>query len=315
MCTGVRFTDPEGHLYFGRNLDWIEGYGQGVVITPRGAKVPAPFLGTIQPKYACIGMGIVVEGAPCYFDLANEAGLGVAGLNFPGYAQFAEGPVEGTVNVAAYEFPLYLAANFSTVAEVREALKNLTVVAKAPGNYPVSSLHWFVGDAKESIVIECQADGMHVYDDDVDVLTNQPPFPWHHENLRNYMGLSAEFPEPVTWTRDTLKPFSSAAGMVGFPGAYDPASRFVRTAFLNAHHPAEKGEEANVARLFRTLGGAFQTKGGGKQEGGQYEYTIYTGGFSDATKTYYYSTYEEPAYKKACLTDYDLDGTEITFVK
>ena len=40
---------------------------------------------------------------------------------------------------------------------------------------------------KESIVIECQADGMHVYDDGLDVLTNQPPFPWHTENVRNYM--------------------------------------------------------------------------------------------------------------------------------
>ena len=99
MCTGVRFTDPEGHLYFGRNLDWIEDYGEGIVITPRGAKVPAPFLGAIEPKYASIGMAIVVGGAPCYFDVANE----------------------GTVNVAAYEFPLYLTANFKTVPDVREA--------------------------------------------------------------------------------------------------------------------------------------------------------------------------------------------------
>ena len=103
--------------------------------------------------------------------------------------------------------------------------------------------------------------------------------------------------------------------MVGFPGAYDPASRFVRVAFLNAHHPAEKGEAANVARLFRTLGGAFQTKGGGKQEGGAYEYTIYTGGFSGATNTYYFSTYDEPGYRKASLADYDLDGTELICAK
>lgn len=315
MCTGVRFSDSKGHMYFGRNLDWTEDYGEAIVVTPRKAKVPAPFLGTIEPKYACIGMAIVVDDMPCYFDAGNEAGLGVAGLNFPGYAQFAEAPAAGRVNVAAFEFPLYIAANYATVAEVRAALPDITIVAKAPDpNLGVSQLHWLVGDAKESIVIECQADGMHVYDNDVDVLTNQPPYPWHHENLRNYLTLTPEFPEPVTWTRDKLQAFSSAAGMVGFPGGYDPASRFVRAAFLNAHYPDEEGETANVTRLFRTLGGAAMCKGGGKQGDGRFEYTLYTGGYSAASQTYYFSTYDDPAYQSASLKDYDLDGTALIAV-
>ena len=188
MCTGVRFADAAGNLYFGRNLDWCESYGEGVVITPRGASIPTQFLGSLSPEHACVGMGIVVGGVPCYFDCANEAGLAIAGLNFPGYAQFAEAPEKGAVNVAAYEFPLWVAASFSTVAEVRKALKDVVIVAKAPSEgYGVAQLHWLVGDGKESIVIECQADGMHVYDDGLDVLTNQPPFPWHTENVRNYM--------------------------------------------------------------------------------------------------------------------------------
>ena len=155
MCTGVRFADAAGNLYFGRNLDWCESYGEGVVITPRGASIPTQFLGSLSPEHACVGMGIVVGGVPCYFDCANEAGLAIAGLNFPGYAQFAEAPEEGAVNVAAYEFPLWVAASFSTVAEVREALKGVVIVAKAPSEgYGVAQLHWLVGDGKESIVIE-----------------------------------------------------------------------------------------------------------------------------------------------------------------
>ena len=88
MCTGVRFADAAGNLYFGRNLDWCESYGEGVVITPRGASIPTQFLGSLSPEHACVGMGIVVGGVPCYFDCANEAGLAIAGLNFPGYATF-----------------------------------------------------------------------------------------------------------------------------------------------------------------------------------------------------------------------------------
>ena len=122
MCTGVRFSDSKGNMYFGRNLDWCESYGERVVVTPRGARIPSPFLGAIEPKYACVGTAIVVNGAPCYFDCGNEAGLAVGGLNFPGYAQFAEGPAEGGVNLAVYEFPLWIASQVSTVAEVRSAL-------------------------------------------------------------------------------------------------------------------------------------------------------------------------------------------------
>lgn len=32
MCTGLRFTDDKGNLYFGRNLDVGQDYGEGVII-------------------------------------------------------------------------------------------------------------------------------------------------------------------------------------------------------------------------------------------------------------------------------------------
>ena len=35
MCTAIRFTDPDGNLYFGRNLDWAYGYGETITFTPR----------------------------------------------------------------------------------------------------------------------------------------------------------------------------------------------------------------------------------------------------------------------------------------
>ncbi len=188
-------------------------------------------------------------------------------------------------------------------------------MSKAPNEgYAVAQLHWIVGDAKESIVIECQADGMHVYDDDLDVLTNQPPFPGHAENVRNYLHVSNEHPEPVTWTRDTLKAFGSGAGMIGFPGGYDPASRFVRAAYLNANYPTEEGEAANVTRLFRTLEGCSMCKGAGKMGDGRYEYTMFSDCYSAASRTYYWCTYDEPARHSLCLDDYDLDGTELITV-
>ena len=101
------------------------------------------------------------------------------------------------------------------------------------------------------------------------------------------MHIETAHPEPVAWTRDTLRAFGSGAGMIGFPGGYDPASRFVRAAFLNAHYPAEEGEAANVTRLFRTLEGASMCKGGAQMADGRFEYTMFSDGYSAATKTYY----------------------------
>ena len=105
MCTGVRFADEDGNMYFGRNLDWSFSYGEKIVVTPRGYQAPVAFNATVANPKPVMGVGIIVEGMPMYFDCANDEGLAVAGLNFPGYAQYADAPVDGTVNVAAYELP------------------------------------------------------------------------------------------------------------------------------------------------------------------------------------------------------------------
>ncbi|MBR1623437.1 MAG: choloylglycine hydrolase [Pseudobutyrivibrio sp.] len=316
MCTGIRFSDTNGNMYFGRNLDWSVGYGQRVLITPKGYEINSPFKSASQMKYAVIGMGIVEENVPLYFDCGNEAGLAIAGLNFPGYAQYEVDAVEGKINVAAYEFPLWIASQFATVDEVEEALKNVAIVARPINDkYPVSMLHWIIGDKTRSIVVEYTKNGMEIFDDDVDVLANQPGFLWHHENLRNYMNLDSNMPDEVNWQAATLKPFGSGSLMRGIPGDYYSTSRFVRVAYLNTHYPKKSTEEENVARLFHTLSGVAMIDGAARMGDGAYEKTIYTGGFSSATNTYYYNTYEDFTIKSVKLGDYDLNGEEIKSVE
>ncbi|WP_205647322.1 linear amide C-N hydrolase [Actinobaculum sp. 313] len=217
MCTGVRFTDGEGHMYFGRNLDWSCGYGEQVLITPRGYTPVSPFAAVPAIAYGIIGMGIVQEGVPLYFDCGNEAGLAVAGLNFPGYAAYEPSPVEGRINVTAYEFPLWVAACFASVDEVEEALRSVAIIDRPVNNlYPSSLLHWIIGDGTRSIVVEYTIAGMEVFDDDVDVLTNQPGFAWHAENLRNYLNLTPEVPATAQWSRAELAAYGSGGVCVDF---------------------------------------------------------------------------------------------------
>ena len=313
MCTAIRFNDTEDNMYFGRNLDWTEGYGQKVIITPRGFKYQSAFLGEMEPKNgAIIGMAIAVENVPLYFDCANEAGLGIAGLNFPGYAHYEASAVDGKTNVAAYEFPLWVTMNFSTVDEVEKALKDTAIVAKPINEqFPVSELHFIICDKERSIVVEYTERGMEIFHNNVDILTNQPGYAWHEENLRNYMNLEPKRPAEVKWGKEKLVPFGSGSMMRGIPGDYYAPSRFVRVAYLNTHYPAKATEDENVLRLFHTLTGVAMIDGAAAMDSEKFEKTIYTGGYSTASKTYYYNTYENPAVVHVPLGDYDLDSEKL----
>ena len=312
MCTGVRFNDNAGNMYFGRNLDWSVGYGEKIVVVPRGYKYKSAFLGEMTKSPAIIGMGIVVENTPLYFDCANEDGLAIAGLNFPGYAKYETEAVDGKTNVAAYEFPLWVVLNFSSVDEVKKALKDVAIVAKPINEqFPVSELHWIIGDAKGSIVVEYTERGMEIFENDVDILTNQPGYGWHKENLRNYMNLFPQTPKEIKWEKAKLTAFGSGSLMRGLPGDYYSPSRFVRVAYLNTHYPVKTSEEENVSRLFHTLTGVAMIDGAAAMLDGQFEKTIYTGGYSTATQTYYYNTYEDPAIKSVSLKDCELDSKEL----
>lgn len=308
MCTAIRFTDPKGNLYFGRNLDWAFGYGETIVATPRNH--PAN-----TGHRAVMGMGIVSEGYPLYFDCANEDGLAIAGLNFPGYAHFPEVAQPGTTAVAPYEFPLWVTSNFASVDDVEQALAKVTLVNKGFGDFPVSMLHWIIADAHGCIVVESTAEGLQVMRNPADVLANQPGLAWHLENLRSYMNVTPAAPESVNWGNAKLTPYGAGAGMRGLPGDVYSPSRFVRAAYLNAHHAPKDTEQGNVARVFRTLGGVAMVEGSAQMNDGANEFTVFTSAFSAREGCYYYNTYEEPAYKTAAFTDFDLTSTEVQLAK
>lgn len=305
MCTSVRFIDKDGNLFWGRNLDWNEGYGQIPLIMPKGFKVIQAFGDPYESKHAAVGMSIEYDGYPLFFNCGNDAGLAVGGLNFPGYAQFEKDAVNGKTNVAAYEVPVWVAANFASVDEVEAALANVAIVGQGiTPSLPVAMLHWHIADAKRSIVVEYQADGMHIYEDTVDVLTNQPPFPWHMENLRNYMNCSGHWAGEVTWSKDTMTPFGTGATMRGIPGDTYSTSRFVKAAFINAFHPVKATEQDNVMRMFHTLGNVSFVEGCAQMADGSYEETLYSDCFSAQSGTYYFNTYDDPTLRSVCLKDY-----------
>lgn len=317
MCTGIRFTDHSGNMYFGRNLDWTQGYGEKVIATPSLAKIPPAFdrPNDLDAGHTVIGMGIIIDGVPLYFDCGNDAELAVAGLNFPQSADYADAEQEGSINVAAYEFPFWIARNFASVEEVCAALENVTIVAKPVNDQlPVANLHWLIGDKSGSIVVEYMHDGMHVWQNDIDVLTNEPDFNWHRTNLRNYLTLSDSEPDNASWRAAKLDAFGSGMGMQGIPGDYSGPARFVKAAFVNSHYPMQEDEASNVIRLFRTLGSVAVPDGCAKMKDGSYEKTLYTSCFSSSSMTYYHATYEDPQIRAYPLSSLEDSETEPVIV-
>ena len=238
------------------------------------------------------------------FRSANEDGLYCAGLSFAGGFGVYRDPEEGKTNIASFEMPLWVCGTFSSVDEVEEALADAVITNDSFSSaLEPSSLHWFVADAERSIVVEQDADGLKVSHDGFDVLTNQPEFRFHCENMRNYVHLDNAWTPEVTLREEHLTAMGVGPSMMGLPGDPSAISRFVCVAILNALYPDEEGEKANVARLFRTLGAVSMVKGHCRQESGDFEYTFYTGGYSSASKTYYYSTYEDPALRTVTFDD------------
>ena len=51
--------------------------------------------------------------------------------------------------------------------------------------------------------------------------------------------------------------------------------------------------------------------GAARMGDGAFEVTVYTGGVSTRTNTYYYNTYDDPAIRSVALADFDAAGTEV----
>ncbi len=188
----------------------------------------------LTTKYAVLGMGTIFDDYPTFADGMNEKGLGCAGLNFPIYVSYSKEDIEGKTNIPVYNFLLWVLANFSSVEEVKEALKNANIVdIPINKNIPNTTLHWMISDITgKSIVVEQTKEKLNVFDNNIGVLTNSPTFDWHVANLNQYIGLRYNQVQEFKLGGQSLTALGQGTGLVGLPGDFTPASRFIRVAFL-----------------------------------------------------------------------------------
>lgn len=306
MCTAASYRTND--LYFGRNLDYEFSYGDEVTITPRNYPFHFRRAGEMPTHYAMIGMAYVAEEYPLYYDAVNEKGLCIAGLNFVGNAA-CQPETEGKDNISVFELIPWLLGQCADLAEVRALLAKLNLV-DIPFNaqLPTARLHWLVTDHTGSITVEAMADGLHVYDNPVEVLTNNPPFPQQMAMLANYRALNPKTPENTFAPGVELPVLSRGMGGIGLPGDLSSMSRFVRVAFTRGNAQSAPDEASSVSQFFHILGSVEQQRGCCELEGGKYEITLYTSCCNANQGIYYYTTYDNRQITAVSMHHEDLDG-------
>lgn len=309
MCTALTYKTNDH--YFGRNLDYEFGYGQKIIVVPKNFPIPFRHMNDQNEHYAMIGMGIVVDGFPHYFDAMNEHGLAIAGLNFVGNAVYHPYE-ESKKNLAQYEFMDYVLCTCKDIYEVKELLNDLNIDDESfSEQYPCASLHWMISDKNGSVVVESCKDGLHVYDDPVGVLTNNPPFDIQMFMLNNYMSLSNKQPTN-TFSKDIdLQLYSRGMGGLGLPGDLSSTSRFVRCAFTKENSVRPTSEEESVSQFFHIIHSVEQQKGCCEVSEGKYEYTIYSSCMNTTKGIYYYTTYNTTSIQAVDMHHCNLDSSEL----
>ena len=309
MCTAVTYKTKDH--YFGRNLDLEYSYRETVTVTPRNFPLPFRKAGKMESHYAIIGMAYVADGYPLYYDATNEKGLSMAGLNFPGNADYKQ-TLAGKDNVAPFELIPWILGQCATVFEAENLLQQINICNENFSNeLPLSPLHWIIADRDRAIVLESVKEGIKIYDDPVGVLTNNPTFDYHLFNLNNYMHLTKQDPLNAFAKDLELTKYSRGMGAMGLPGDASSMSRFVKAAFVKMNSVSGPSEEESVSQFFHILK-SVEMQNGCVQLGPEvYEITVYSSCCNTDRGIYYYTTYGNSRIHAVDMHRENINGSKL----
>ena len=306
MCTSISFQTKDH--YFGRNLDYEHSYDEKIIISPRTFPFHFKKTSTLSSHYAIIGMAAIRDNYPLYYDATNEKGLSMAGLLFPQYAHYHSVKPRYD-NITPFELIPWVLSQCENIVQAKELLKAVNIIdIPFSSDLPLSPLHWMISDKSRSLVVESVSDGLFVYDNPANVLTNNPPFPMQLFNLNNYMSLSPCSPQNTFSQKLKLAPYSRGMGAMGMPGDLSSSSRFVRSAFTLLNSVSGESEQESVSQFFHILNSTAQTRGCVHMGEDLYEYTLYSSCVNTDKGIYYYTTYNNSRISAVDMHKEDLDS-------
>ncbi len=302
MCTSIALRRE--YLYFGRNMDIDYNFGERVVLTPENYPLTFKKMPPCEKHYALIGMAAVYDNYPLYAEGMNENGLCIAALKFENNAHYCDLISSGKTMVAPYELIPYVLGKCRNINEVKALLSGIDI-SNTPFNerLPLSPLHWHIADNSGSITVERTIEGLNVYDNPADVLTNNPPFPFHLHNLSQYSRLT-----PIYHCENgEFKPFGAGFGAIGLPGDFSSASRFIRAHFLLKNSGTDY---SGTVQVFHILDNAAIPCGAVLTAEDKNHYTTYSCCMDTEKKSYFFKTYTG-GVREIKLSDENRKGNQL----
>lgn len=326
-CTSFLLVAKDGSKTYGRTMEFGVDMKSQVTLLPRGLEMTGSLPDAGQgmrwtTRYAALGMNGF--GLPVIVDGLNEKGLAGGMLFFPGYAKFApakEAPKAKAL--ASWEFLAWVLTNFSTVAEVKQAVAagDVVIVDTVQKDLGVAPpMHYTLHDLSgASVVIEPVDGKLVVTDNPFTVLTNSPDIGWHQTNLRNYTTITPQFPQPVKVMGQTLVPFSTGAGMRGLPGDQSSPDRYVQAVALVATLQTSANALDNVRNAEHILNHFDLVNGStGEYSGlngqGSYELTFWTAISDMSNQRFYFKTYDNQHLRRVDMKDFDLNAKTVKYL-
>jgi len=324
-CTGIRLKTEDGNYIFARTLEFdAETLEYDLLFVPRNYKYTGQTTSgepgmPWETKYAHVGFdpfGMSVVG-----DGLNEKGLACGVFFFPGYAGYKKVVKDDyPKTISCLDFASWVLSTCASVFEVRALLPEINVCGvEMPEWGYVPPLHYIVADdTGEAIIIEYTDGKLHIYDNEVNVITNSPDYTWHTTNLRNYIGLSPNNNPSIKIGEKEISQLGQGSGAIGLPGDFSPQSRFIRAAFFANSAYQGKDPDEGISVAFHILNQFDIPKGSIRDnEDGRVvaDSTQWTSAADLTNRRYYYHTYHDRSVRMVDLDKLDLNARGISIIK
>lgn len=280
MCTNFALYSTGANTPYritARTMDFAADLMTQLKVIPRGKSFPelvlTPLTNPVKwtNQYGYVGMECGPEGVKQITDGLNEVGVSV-GLLWLADSQYPTS--ESAKNPTIYNVCLgdWILGNFASVADLKSALQNVTVI-NIKERVPVRFvLHYVVSDnTGANLVIEFTNGQMQTYEPANGVMTNAPPYPYHLDNLSNYVNLSLTNNAQVWWGQEI-----NGSGCLGMPGDYTAPSRFIKATMLqqSTQNYTPENQEQAIGLALRILQNFATPKGSVVEvNGGKLDYT------------------------------------------
>jgi choloylglycine hydrolase len=322
-CTVFRLKAGDGSIVVGRSMEFAVDLKYDAVVVPRNKAYvsPAPDGREGLPWKTRYGyVGIASFGMDYGLsDGMNEKGLAIGLLWFETDMKWQDvAPGERKRALAQGMVGDWILGNFVSVEDVKREIRNVKVFNYTDPETKISpTVHFIVYDARGGcIVIEYEDGVCNIYDNPLGIMTNAPRFPWQLTNLRQYVGMTSEKPEPYALSGLTCPATGHGSGMFGLPGDLTPPSRFVRLAVLTRFSDMQPDGERTL-NLAQHIINTFDIPFGLVTDTMPDKKTVLKEStqwvtFRDLTKRIlYFRTYDNQNLRKIDLNKLDFSGTAV----